>query len=77
LFRKQVLEEAPFWQNSKAIVLDGLGGPKNFTGLAVAELDAGLEVVYGVAGDEAVYRFAATGMPDQRIELELPSMDVK
>lgn len=64
--------EAPFWQASKQITLDAPGGRKNFTGLAVAELETGWEVVYGVTGDDTIYRFTAEGVPDQRIEVELP-----
>ncbi len=65
-------EEAPFWEASKRVVLESEDGPKNFIGLATAELESVWEVVYGVTGDNAIYRFAEDGIPDQRIEVELP-----
>jgi hypothetical protein len=41
-----------------------------FLGLATGSL-AGADVLYAVAGDDAIYRFSATGEPDQRLELEV------
>jgi hypothetical protein len=70
--KPQVIGEGPFWQNSKPIVMNRPTGPKNFTRLAVSELEEYWELVYGVAGDDAIYRFTADGVPDQRIALELP-----
>jgi hypothetical protein len=52
--------------------LNGPAGPVNFTALAVADIDYAWEVLYAVAGDDAVYRFSGDLRPDQRIELTLP-----
>jgi hypothetical protein len=41
-----------------------------FLGLATGSL-AGADVLYAVAGDDAIYRFSANGEPDQRLELEV------
>jgi hypothetical protein len=41
-----------------------------FLGLATGSL-ASADVLYAVAGDDAIYRFSATGEPDQRLELEV------
>ena len=52
--------------------LKGPAGPVNFTALAVADIDDAWEVLYAVAGDDAVYRFSGDLRPDRRIELTLP-----
>jgi hypothetical protein len=41
-----------------------------FLGLATGSL-TGADVLYAVAGDDAIYRFSANGEPDQRLELEV------
>jgi hypothetical protein len=41
-----------------------------FLGLATGSL-AGADVLYAVAGDDAIYRFSASGEPDQRLELDV------
>jgi len=48
------------------------GGPATFVALAAAERPDLWEVLYAVAGDDAVYRFTGNGLPDQRIEMETP-----
>jgi hypothetical protein len=44
---------------------------RNVLGLATGSVGGG-EAVYAVTGDDAVYRFAASGEPDRRLELDLP-----
>lgn len=51
---------------------DGSAGPVNFTALAVRDVDYFWEVLYGVAGDDTVYRLSSDLRPDQRIELTRP-----
>lgn len=47
--------------------------PLNFSALAVGNIGREWEVLYAVAGDDAIYRFSADLRPDQRVEVELPS----
>lgn len=52
--------------------LDGPAGPLTFSALAVGDIQKHWEVLYAVAGDDAVYRFDSELRPDQRIEWTLP-----
>jgi hypothetical protein len=63
------LPQGVFLANGRA-VLDGSSGARDFVGLATGSLSGG-EVLYAVAGDDAVYRFSANGEPDRRLELEV------
>jgi hypothetical protein len=56
------LQQAPFAAASRA-VLEGSSRAKDFLGLATGSV-RGREVVYAVAGDDAVYRFSGSGEPD-------------
>ncbi len=46
------------------------GVPATLRGLAVARLRGVGDLVYAVAGDEAIYRFSPDGVADQRIAVE-------
>jgi hypothetical protein len=65
------------WQLAARITgtatLTGPSGPLNFSALAVGDIERYREVLYAVAGDDAIYRFGADLRPDQRIEVEPPS----
>lgn len=59
------------WKVRQTRTLTGASGPLNFSSLAVGEIEPYWEVLYGVAGDDAIYRFSADLRPDQRIEFSL------
>jgi hypothetical protein len=57
-----------FPATSRAVLEKSSVGARDFTGLATGPASHP-NVVYAVAGDDAIYRFSATGEPDQRVEL--------
>lgn len=50
-------------------MLAGPAGPLTFTAMAAGNVDSHWEVLYAVAGDDAIYRFTSDLRPDQRIEM--------
>ena len=59
-----------FPATSRAVLEKSSTGARDFTGLATGP-ESRPNVVYAVAGDDAIYRFSATGEPDQRVELDV------
>ncbi|HKQ67539.1 MAG TPA: hypothetical protein VJZ73_21140 [Methylomirabilota bacterium] len=59
-----------FPATSRAVLEGSSTGARNFTGLA-AGTQSHPGVLYAVAGDDAIYRFSATGEPDQRVDLDV------
>jgi hypothetical protein len=55
------------WPIVEALRLRPEGVPTTLSGIAVARLAERVDVVYAVAGDDAVYRFSLAGEADQRI----------
>jgi hypothetical protein len=67
---RDVLTRARFAAISRAVLEGSSTGTRDFTGLA-AGTRSHPGALYAVAGDDAIYRFSATGQPDQRVELDI------
>jgi hypothetical protein len=83
--RDQGIIRLPFWERegdalararfaaiSRAVLERSSAGARDFTGLATGTRSHP-NVLYAVAGDDAIYRFSANGEPDQRVELDVRS----
>lgn len=68
LAEKEVKSESTFWGRAP-LVPGGDQIPTTFTALAATQ-ESARALVYAVAGTGVVYRFSATGLPDQRIDFE-------
>ena len=65
------LAQARFGAMSRGVLeASSTSTSRMFLGLATGSL-AGADVLYAVAGDDAIYRFSASGEPDQRLELDV------
>ncbi len=62
-----IQEDLGFWEATEA-VLRTAEGRKTFLDLCAGSLRGARAVVYGVAGEDAIYRFSEEGQPDQRID---------
>jgi hypothetical protein len=65
------LAQARFGAMSRGVLeASSTSTSRMFLGLATGGL-VGIDVLYAVAGDDAIYRFSASGEPDQRLELDV------
>ena len=61
------MEDMRFREATEA-VLRTAEGWKTFLDLCAGSLRGARAVIYGVTGEDAVYRFSEEGQPEQRIE---------